>query len=35
VVAKTSNKQSGVNDLKASKLVPFSKDAGTILEQKN
>jgi UDP-GlcNAc:undecaprenyl-phosphate GlcNAc-1-phosphate transferase len=34
VVAKTSKENNGA-ELKASKLIPFSKDAGSILEQKN
>ncbi|HLX91454.1 MAG TPA: MraY family glycosyltransferase [Puia sp.] len=35
VVAKSTKKESNGNDIKPSKLVPFSKDASTILEQKN
>jgi UDP-GlcNAc:undecaprenyl-phosphate GlcNAc-1-phosphate transferase len=35
VVAKANKKETNGADLKSSKLVPFSKDASTILEQKN
>ncbi len=35
VVAKTNKQDSNGTELKASKLIPFSKDAGSILEQKN
>jgi UDP-GlcNAc:undecaprenyl-phosphate GlcNAc-1-phosphate transferase len=35
VVAKINKKDSNGADIKASKLIPFTKDASTILEQKN